>query len=190
MTKITDYAQLTTPVGADLMEVVDTSDTSMAPTGTNKKVALSDLKTFVKSGPTSVGSTPGAPATTVSLTLVMMGLGSSWALTPGSSGKVLVNVSGLVSTSTTAVSATYGGRFGTGTAPVNGAAVTGTRFGTANDIALLPVITANGGTPFSLTALLTLTPATAYWFDLALLTSNASNAAKVQFLGFTAVEIS
>ena len=47
--KITDLAALTGAGAAttDLIETVDVSDTSMAATGTNKKMALSDLVTFV-----------------------------------------------------------------------------------------------------------------------------------------------
>jgi len=47
--KITDLAALTAAAAAttDLIETVDVSDTSMAATGTNKKMSLSDVATFV-----------------------------------------------------------------------------------------------------------------------------------------------
>ena len=45
-TRITGLAA-GTPKGTDLSCAVDTTDTSMAPTGTDKKYLLSDLKTFI-----------------------------------------------------------------------------------------------------------------------------------------------
>jgi hypothetical protein len=44
--KISSYAALTIPAAGDLAVVVDVSDTSMAGTGTDKKIALSDLFTL------------------------------------------------------------------------------------------------------------------------------------------------
>lgn len=41
--KISEYGALTSPAAGDLLEIVDVSDTSAAPTGTNKKIAVSDL---------------------------------------------------------------------------------------------------------------------------------------------------
>lgn len=41
--KISEYSALTSPAASDLLEIVDVSDTSAAPTGTNKKIAVSDL---------------------------------------------------------------------------------------------------------------------------------------------------
>lgn len=41
--KITDFTELTSPADGDLFEIVDVSDTSEAPTGTNKKIAYSNI---------------------------------------------------------------------------------------------------------------------------------------------------
>lgn len=41
--KITALAELTTPANGDFVEIVDVSDTSMAATGTNKKIKMSNL---------------------------------------------------------------------------------------------------------------------------------------------------
>lgn len=41
--KITDLATLTAPATVDLLELVDISDTSMAASGTNKKITVADL---------------------------------------------------------------------------------------------------------------------------------------------------
>ena len=43
--RITELAVLTGPAVADLLEVVDISDTSMAATGTNKKLTVAELGT-------------------------------------------------------------------------------------------------------------------------------------------------
>jgi hypothetical protein len=43
MSKITAYGQLTAPAADDVLPVVDVSDTSMAATGTTKKVRVGDL---------------------------------------------------------------------------------------------------------------------------------------------------
>jgi hypothetical protein len=48
--KITDYAALSSPADGDQLPVVDVSDTSMAGSGTTKKLALSALKTYTGAG--------------------------------------------------------------------------------------------------------------------------------------------
>jgi hypothetical protein len=189
MTKITAYAALASPADADVIPGVDVSDTSMAASGTTKALALSVLKAYVKAGPAFAQGQPSNPAATASTSLVMMGVGGTCKITPGSGGKVQVAISGLVFTNTAVVNLTFGARFGTGTAPVNGAAVTGTRWGSgAADLVTRGVAIAVG-TPFCLVDLLTLTPATAYWFDIALLTSVGADTAAVTNLSFTAEEI-
>lgn len=55
MSKITAYAELTAPADDDLIEVVDISDTSMAATGTNKRMQSQNLvakKLKTTTGPT------------------------------------------------------------------------------------------------------------------------------------------
>ena len=188
MSKITAYASNSAPADADVVASVDVSDTSMAGSGTTKKLALSDLRTYVKAGPVLTSGQPGNPAATASLTLVMMGIGGTCKITPGSSGKVAVTITGLVGTNTAAVNLTFGARFGTGTAPTNGAAVSGTRWGSgAADLTTRSTVLAVG-IPFALCDLLTLTPATAYWFDIALLTSAGADTAFVTNLSFVANE--
>lgn len=91
---------------------------------------------------------------------VMMGISAP--LTPRSTGKILVNISGFMSSNGT------GGvvaqiRYGTGTAPVNGAAAAGTAIGAQQQYN--PSIT-NARVPFALTGIITgLTLATAIWVD-------------------------
>jgi hypothetical protein len=137
-------------------------------------------------GAAPAASSPGAPATTTSVTQVMMGLAASF--TASGSGRVLVTCTATVRTQTAQTTVTVGGRFGTGTAPVNGAAVTGTVFGPAAD----PVIQGSGAgsfTTFAVSDVLVLTPGQANWFDLAIATGNVADAAGAANVKFTFVEV-
>jgi hypothetical protein len=140
----------------------------------------------------SFTSTPADPAATVSTTQVMMGLGSVWQLTPASSGKVLVVVEGLATTATAVADLAYSGRFGTPAsgAPANGAAVVGTIFGTRAGVTstIRPALVSIG-VPFTLTAVLSLVKGTSYWFDIALNTGNAADAASVTNMSISLVEV-
>lgn len=67
------------------------------------------------------------PANTTGInqtTVVMQGLGGTVTYTPTGSGKVIVDLIGVLSTPVAAVSATIGGRYGTGTAPTGPLSVT------------------------------------------------------------------
>jgi hypothetical protein len=133
--------------------------------------------------------TPANPATTASTTLVMMGLGSTVAYTPRSSGLVLVMFSCSVATATAVAVITIGPRFGTGGAPANGVAVTGTRFGVVADITTqAPSTTAPDSV--SAQAVLALTANTAYWVDLALATAVGADAATMTNVSIALVELS
>jgi hypothetical protein len=188
---ISGYTALGAAVDGDLIPIVDVSDTTMAPSGTTKKITAANLKTYMKAGPVSASANPANPNSTVSLTLVMMGLGlAGCAITPGSSGKVLVTLTAAPTTLTAIVTGSIGARYGTGTAPSNGAAVTGTRLCGVGDHQFKSTGVAITEEQFTFNALLTLTPGTAYWFDVALSTTNASDAAEVLNCTFTAVEIS
>jgi hypothetical protein len=221
---------------------------------------------------------PGNPASTTSVTLVMMGLGSACAYTPASSGKIRAGVSFCFATATAAVNMTAAGRYGvaasttvatgsnggeistiaswgssfggngvldvasisgfpssgtvyvaasgpttavvtyagtaagqltgcayvsgsaTGTVstggavttvPPNGAAVLGSRFGGAADpLYRFSSLSGSAVLPASYVDLLSLTAGTAYWFDLAVSTSNASDAAAVSNVSMAFVELS
>jgi hypothetical protein len=126
----------------------------------------------------SAGFAPSNPTgTSNSSTGVMMGLGSTIAYTPTGSGKVLINLAGVAAMSAGAAgSFTVGARFGTGTAPTNGAAATGTAFGPASDMQVRCAnVSAAAGTPFAIPARLSLTPATAYWFDILVIQAVGTN---------------
>lgn len=158
---------------------------------------LSDLQSVsaaltnlgIKLPAASVGYTPANPTGTISATEVMMGLGSTCVYTPTGSGKVIINVTGYVANPTAGVATTVGCRFGTGTAPVNGAAVTGTAFGAIADPQVRgPVTSAITGAAVAFTARLSLTPSTAYWFDIALATGNVADTVQILNLAMTIAE--
>lgn len=105
--------------------------------------------------------------TTSSSDLVMMGLGGTLALTPKSTGRVRFTLAGDGFVAAAGNDLTLALRYGTGTAPANGAAVTGTAANTN-----VMRLTAPGNSyhvPFNTFAEISgLTIGTAYWFDLAL----------------------
>jgi hypothetical protein len=61
--KISDYTALTSAASGDLLEIVDISDTTMAVTGTNKKIVLSDLLASVL--PLAGGTMTGTITSTI-----------------------------------------------------------------------------------------------------------------------------
>jgi hypothetical protein len=132
--------------------------------------------------PAAVGGAGGSPST-ASTSLVMMGLGSGWTLTPNRSGKVLVIVSGAAANSSNG-GFTYRIRYGTGAAPANGAALTGS--GGSVGVTNIPPV--GIAVPFTTQFVVSgLTLGTAYWFDLALAVLG-SGTASVNALTISALE--
>ena len=113
-------------------------------------------------GAPTVGITAAAsPSGTTSTTFVMMGLAASFK--PAAFGSALVTISGYVLNTGTDVSRVQGA-YGTGTAPTNGAAATGTLFG---QFVQATNSTAAGSLPFTFQGKITgLTVGTTYWIDL------------------------
>lgn len=112
-------------------------------------------------------ATPADPSTTSNTTGLMMGLAG--AFTPAVSGKVLIVISGDIDNDTAGDGSQIQIRYGTGSAPVNGAALTGSTAGGLvkmlnPSIATLTV----GRVPFSISATVALSLATAYWVDISL----------------------
>lgn len=109
------------------------------------------------------GNLNPAATTSVSPTKVMMGLAG--AFTPRGS-RVLITMHGDIRNGTSGSGSQWQMRYGTGSAPANAAADTGTAAGSAQNLVV------NGTTmrvPFSETAIIqNLVPGTAYWFDMAL----------------------
>lgn len=105
--------------------------------------------------PASVQVQPSNPAGTVSGTLVMAGLGvagagGGWTITPQVTGRILILCTGILNDATTAMTLTTQIKFGTGSAPVAGAAVTGTSAGSSCVFITLTGVTQ---VPFSLSAI-------------------------------------
>lgn len=111
----------------------------------------------------SFTGTPSNPTGTANTTGLMMGLGSTCTITPTKSGVVQLNFVGTVVNSSTG-GCGFGIRYGTGSAPANAAANTGTTLGTS---ATATPSSASIGLPFPLIGVVSgLTINTAYWFDI------------------------
>lgn len=128
-------------------------------------------------------ATSASPAGNVSTTEKAMGLGATFTYTPTRTGKVLVWVCGVALNSTAVDSGTtVTGRYGTGTAPVNGATTgLGTAFGLSQHFV---ASTTAGQQGFTVLGSITgLALSTAVWFDLSLLavTSGGATVKDVQF---------
>lgn len=135
---------------------------------------------------------PPDPSATASGTLVMMGLGSAIKFTPNSTGKIEINFTCAVGIAGGSTNVTVGPRYGAMTAPANGAAVTGTRFGLGSDALIRPAAssTSSAVSTFACTDVITgLATGTAYWFDTAISTSNPLNAAFIQNISVSITEL-
>lgn len=124
---------------------------------------------------------PSDPTGTTSGAGVMMGL--SGAFTPTRTGRLMIVISSNISNNTLGSGAQMKIRYGTGSAPINGAALSGTVTGNTaqvvNPSLALLVAGSNNATCNSIVTGLTLN--TAYWIDLSLLrlTSGTANIASV-----------
>lgn len=128
-------------------------------------------------------TTSASPAAITSTTGQMLGLAAT--ITPNKSGSVLITISGAVLT--TNGNATLAIKTGTGGAPSNGAAFTGTTRGIAVT-STWSGAAPNNNPPFSMTALVTgLTLSTAIWIDLD--ASSTAGAVTLTGVCVTAVEL-
>lgn len=118
-------------------------------------------------GTTAGTWTSAAPTGTTSATAVMMGLGGTATLTPNTSTRLHITVSFQAANNTVNDGITCDLRYGTGAAPTNGAAVTGTLVGIAQTRTSL-VAADRAGMTFS-GVITGLTQGTAYWFDVSAL---------------------
>src|SRR5262249_19774391 len=115
-------------------------------------------------------TTAASPGNTSSTTGVMMGIAAS--ITPVGSGIIHIAVHLYANATAGSVGAKVQIRHGTGTAPTNGAALTGTADATQIQSGVLT------DTPFGLTAIVSgLTLSTAYWIDVSLATITGGTAA-------------
>jgi hypothetical protein len=133
--------------------------------GSLKLTTLNAVGAYQFAGAAFVTATigPSNPATTASTTLVMAGLAGSITT---QTGRVEFTMSGTQSDGTVSDGSKVQISYGTGTAPVNGAALTGTQAGSIISFVVPGVTAATGG--FSAAWIATgLTLNTAYWFDVA-----------------------
>lgn len=121
---------------------------------------------FAPSDPTGITSTSGA----------MAGLGSTVSFTPVASGDVLIVFGFTINNPNNTSNSNAGSlRYGTGTAPANGAALTGTQVAKQTFEAPTGGGQLSAFSPMTLTALVTgLTPGTTYWADLGLTPSGGT----------------
>lgn len=112
-----------------------------------------------------VGVSPSDQTAINNATYKMVGLGAAgWTLTPQVTGRVVICISGNLVDNTAATTATCQLSYGTGTAPVNAATLTGTQQGgQLSWVTLASQLTI----PFSMSAMITgLAVGTAVWFDV------------------------
>lgn len=140
-----------------------------AVTASTSQKGIVQLGTFLSTHPADVTST-----STNTGTFTMMGLGGTLAVTPQFSGRVLFSLHGAINDlSGNAVSVSAKLRYGTGAAPSNGAAETGTQI---SGTTFFSDTFAGSSTfvSFPMTGFVTgLTTGTAYWFDASI--TNGSN---------------
>jgi hypothetical protein len=133
-------------------------------------------------------ATPTAPGSTSAYT--MQGLAGS--IKPTRSGVVTITVSGRISVPTGSAAGTgmyYALYYGTGSAPSNGATLTGTVIGDAPGASIPAAISAAELIPFSVTGVVSgLTVGTTYWIDLAAKSLVTASAAAVQTVNVSATE--
>lgn len=144
---------------------------------TSKQLAMvndAGLVTIVDpNGCVAYQATPADPTGTTNTTGLMMGLAG--AITPAVNGRVLIIISGDIQSTLSGDGGKLQIRYGTGTAPVNAAALTGTAIG-----GLVNMLAAanNQRVPFTCQAIVTaLTVATAYWIDVGLAAVTGGTAA-------------
>ena len=134
--------------------------------------------------PVSVAASPASPAGTTSTQPVMTGLGIS--LTPKSSGTVLIIVGGSASNDTSSDGYSVQIRYGTGSAPGNGAVLAGRP---AGSVAQQNSVSGGSQNGFTLIGLVVgLAAGVSIWIDLSLAAVTAGTASLSQ-LSIAAVEI-
>lgn len=133
--------------------------------------------------------TPSNPTGTTSATSVMMGLGSTCTITPLWKTALRIAINGNMVQATAGDGVSVALKFGAGTAPVNGAASTGTSIGANALLTNTPSSTFTQ--PFSISGVATgLTPGTAIWIDAAVAaqTGGVGHTASIQNVSCAAIE--
>lgn len=149
-------------LGADLTLKGDNSVTLYYDATTSRwramAVATPSFATYQATPADPTGQTPASPG-------VMMGLAGS--ITPKATGKVQVIISGIMKLGTAQRTANIELRMGTGSAPANNDASTGTKYGATSQIVLSTGTGSNQQYQFVVQAIVSsLTIGTAYWIDI------------------------
>lgn len=105
---------------------------------------------------------PADPSQITGATDSMLGMGTTVTYTPNRSGILSIDISGNITDDTSADLGTWKFRYGTGTAPANAAAASGTAVTPSSTWTALTGITS---APFGDTQLITVTLGPTYWFD-------------------------
>jgi parallel beta-helix repeat protein len=140
-------------------------------------------------GAPSVSFAPADPTATASTTFVMMGLGTTCTFTPKGSGSVMAIVNCAYLTLTAVQGVSISPRFGTGTAPANGAAPSGTQFGVGSGTRTYKAASVSVPSPFACSAVLALTAGTTYWFDIAASTNTPGDNAVISAVSMSFAEL-
>lgn len=134
----------------------------------------------------SLHAEPANPGGSSNTTGVMMGLGATCKVTPATSGRVRFTITGNVTNNNASKISTVAGRYGTGTAPSGGAALTGTLF--ARGVTYINP-TGTYTAPFSIEGIISgLSVATQVWFDASLATNDAGTTSSISNLTCLAQE--
>ncbi len=129
---------------------------------TGDHLIATSSNTYVSVTPAATISTPSNKTGNGTATFKMNGL--ACAITPVATGRVMFTITGSIGNGTTADSATWKLAYGTGSAPANADAATGTVVGA---IGVFKALTGQLDAPFTSIGLATgLTLNTAVWFDL------------------------
>lgn len=164
----------TGPTGMTGPPGVGSPSTVVGPTGPQGPVGATG--SGAGGSPNKLSTFFNSPVGNVSTTEKAMGFGSSCNIVPNSSGAIFVLFTGMVANATAAGDGvTITGRYGTGTAPVNGATSgLGTQMGAPQNFV---ASTTAGRQGFSAHAILGgLTLGTAWWFDLSIVAVTAGGA--------------
>lgn len=167
-------------VGGNTTGIVTTIASQQATAQTMSLPITRQAETFAMK-PQVAGALVASPTGTTSTTGVMMGLSNLQAgniITPQVTGRVCIMISGVIAQSATADGAKWAIRTGTGTAPANGAALTGADAGGEESMTFLTGVLK---VPFCIVAYVTgAALGTALWIDLRLAAVTAGTATMTQ----------
>lgn len=121
--------------------------------------------TLLSTAGATLQGAPSNPTGTASTTPVMAGMGTTCTITPLYSGRIRFTMVGVLSNSTSGDGTLVKMVYGTGTAPINGAAASGSSIGKLTEVS--SVSANNAAYPFALDGIVSgFSTGTAVWFDL------------------------